>query len=57
MAGVTSGLAAGAAVLGVPSLQPLAPLPGLTLRTSLLGIGLADLAALVSDRDEDDPAA
>ena len=57
VAGVTSGLAAGAAVLGVPSLQPLAPLPGLTLRTTLLGIGLADLAALVTDRDEDDPAA
>lgn len=57
VAGVTSGLAAGAAVLGVPSLQPLEPLPGLTLRTSLAGLGLADLAELVSDRDEDDPAA
>lgn len=57
VAGVTSGLAAGAAVLGVPSLQPLAPLPGLTLRPSLAGVGLADLAALLRDRDEDDPAA
>ena len=57
VAGVTSGLAAGAAVLGVPSLQPLPALPGLTLRTSLAGIGLADLAALVADRNEDDPAA
>jgi HAD superfamily hydrolase (TIGR01509 family) len=57
VAGVTSGLAAGAAVLGVPSLQPLSPLPGLTLRTSLAGIELADLAALVADRDEADPAA
>jgi HAD superfamily hydrolase (TIGR01509 family) len=57
VAGVTSALAAGIAVLGVPSLQPLAPAPGLTLRDSLAGVRLADLAALVADRDEDDPAA
>jgi HAD superfamily hydrolase (TIGR01509 family) len=57
VAGVTSGLAAGAVVVGVPSLQPLPPMPGLTLHGSLEGIGLADLAALVSGRDEDDPAA
>ena len=55
--GVASGLAAGAAVLGVPSLQAVAPRSGLTLRTSLAGIGLADLAALVAGRDENDPAA
>jgi HAD superfamily hydrolase (TIGR01509 family) len=57
LAGVTSALAAGAAVLGVPSLQPLAPAPGLTLRASLVGVRLADLAALVADREQDDPAA
>jgi HAD superfamily hydrolase (TIGR01509 family) len=57
LAGVTSGLAAGAAVLGVPSLQPLAPAPGLTLRHSLVGVGLADLAAVLAARQRDDPAA
>ncbi|WP_233495895.1 HAD family phosphatase [Geodermatophilus sp. TF02-6] len=50
LAGVTAGLAAGAAVLGVPSLQPLPPLPGLVLRDSLCGIGVADLDALVAAR-------
>ena len=57
LAGVTSALAAGAAVLGVPSLQPLTPAPGLTLRRSLTGVGLDDLVALIADRDQDDPAA
>jgi HAD superfamily hydrolase (TIGR01509 family) len=57
LAGVTSGLAAGAGVLGVPSLQPLAPAPGLTLRDSLVGVGLAGLAEVLTARDEDDPAA
>jgi len=57
VAGVTSGLTAGAAVLGVPSLQPLPPMPGLELRSTLAGLRLADLAALVTGRDEDDPAA
>jgi HAD superfamily hydrolase (TIGR01509 family) len=56
VAGVTAGLAAGAAVLGVPSLQPLPPAPGLTLRTTLAGMRLADLTALVAER-ADDPAA
>jgi HAD superfamily hydrolase (TIGR01509 family) len=56
LAGVTSGLAAGAAVLGVPSLQPLDPAPGLTLRATLAGVRLADLRALVVDRAAD-PAA
>jgi HAD superfamily hydrolase (TIGR01509 family) len=57
LAGVTSALAAGAAVLGVPSLQPLAAAPGLTLRPSLVGVRPADLAALVAEREQDDPAA
>jgi hypothetical protein len=54
---VTSALSAGAAVLGVPSRQPLAPAPGLTLRASLVGVRLADLADLLADREQDDPAA
>jgi HAD superfamily hydrolase (TIGR01509 family) len=57
LAGVTSGLAAGATVLGVPSLQPLRPAPGLVLRDSLVGVGLAELAEVLAARDEDDPAA
>lgn len=56
LAGVTSGLAAGTAVLGVPSLQPLSPAPGLTLRPTLAGLGLADLRELVQERAAD-PAA
>jgi hypothetical protein len=54
---VTSALAAGAAVLGVPSLQPLEPAPGLTVRSSLAGVRVPDLVALVADREQDDPAA
>lgn len=54
--GVTSGLAAGAAVLGVPSLQPLAPAPGLTLRDSLVGVGLVELSDLVGAEPADDAA-
>jgi HAD superfamily hydrolase (TIGR01509 family) len=46
-AGVSAGLAAGAAVLGVPSMQPLEPAPGLALRESLVGLGVADLARLL----------
>jgi HAD superfamily hydrolase (TIGR01509 family) len=57
LAGVTSGLAAGAAVLGVPSLQPLAPAPRLILRDTLVGVGLAELSEVLAARDEDDPAA
>jgi beta-phosphoglucomutase-like phosphatase (HAD superfamily) len=48
-AGVAAGLAAGATVLGVPSLQPLAPAPGLVLRDTLAGVGLADLERLLLD--------
>lgn len=55
--GVASGLAAGAAVLGVPSLQRLEPAPGLTLRGSLAGLGLVELAALLGGGDEAEPAA
>ena len=57
VAGVTSGLVAGAAVLGVPSLQPLAPEPGLTLRSSLVGVGLDELAEVLAAREQADPAA
>ncbi|MCV2489128.1 HAD family phosphatase [Geodermatophilus sp. YIM 151500] len=53
LAGVTSGLAAGAAVLGVPSLQPLPAAPGLTVRTSLVGVGLAELAGVLAARDDE----
>ena len=38
--GVAAGLAAGAAVLGVPMLQAVEPAPGLTLRASLAGTGI-----------------
>jgi HAD superfamily hydrolase (TIGR01509 family) len=48
LAGVTSGLAAGAAVLGVPSLQRLQAQPGLVLTESLVQVGLADLAAVLA---------
>jgi HAD superfamily hydrolase (TIGR01509 family) len=49
-AGVTAGLAAGAGVLGVPSLQPLAAAPGLILRDSLEGVGLPELRAVLAAR-------
>jgi HAD superfamily hydrolase (TIGR01509 family) len=48
--GVTAGLAAGAMVLGVPSLQPLEPQPGLALRSTLSGVGVADLGTWVRER-------
>ncbi|TFV62541.1 HAD family phosphatase [Geodermatophilus sp. DF01-2] len=51
LAGVTAGVAAGAAVLGVPSLQPLPPMPGLVLRDTLAGVRLADLAEVLAARD------
>ncbi|MCW2536644.1 MAG: putative haloacid dehalogenase [Modestobacter sp.] len=49
--GTTAGLAAGAAVLGVPSLQPLHPAVGLTLRATLMGVGVADLADVLARPD------
>jgi HAD superfamily hydrolase (TIGR01509 family) len=53
VAGVTAGLAAGAAVLGVPSLQPLEPAPGLVLRDTLAGVRLAHLTDVLAARDAD----
>jgi HAD superfamily hydrolase (TIGR01509 family) len=50
--GVASGLAAGAVVLGVPSLQSLEPRPGLVLRESLAGLTVTDLADLLDDCDD-----
>jgi HAD superfamily hydrolase (TIGR01509 family) len=50
VAGTTAGLAAGAAVLGVPSLQPLPPAPGLVLRDTLAGVGVADLVDVLDAR-------
>lgn len=50
LVGVTAGLAAGMAVLGVPVLQTLPPAPGLTLRETLAGVGLADLAEVLAAR-------
>jgi hypothetical protein len=41
-------------VLGVPAVQEVAPAPGLTLRDGLLGVGPAELAAVLADRDLDD---
>lgn len=49
--GVTSALAAGAAVLGVPSMQSLEPAPGLTVRDTLVGCAPGDLAELLTARD------
>jgi HAD superfamily hydrolase (TIGR01509 family) len=51
LAGITAGLAAGAAVLGVPALQPLAPAPGLRLLPTLAGVGLAGLRDVLAARD------
>ncbi|WP_344688742.1 HAD family phosphatase [Blastococcus jejuensis] len=51
LVGVTAGLAAGAAVLGVPSLQALEPAPGLVLRDTLAGVGVAELADVLAARD------
>ena len=48
-AGITAGLASGAAVLGVPAVQAVAPEPGLTLRDGLVGVGVAELAAVLAE--------
>jgi HAD superfamily hydrolase (TIGR01509 family) len=50
LAGITAGLAAGAAVLGVPLVQEVAPAPGLTLRNGLGGVDLAVLADVLAAR-------
>jgi HAD superfamily hydrolase (TIGR01509 family) len=57
VAGSTAGLAAGSAVLGVPSLQPLPPAPGLLLRDTLAGVRLADLTEVLAVRDAVDAPA
>jgi HAD superfamily hydrolase (TIGR01509 family) len=46
--GIASGLAAGAAVLGVPMLQAVEPAAGLTLREDLAGVGLAELRDILA---------
>jgi beta-phosphoglucomutase-like phosphatase (HAD superfamily) len=51
LVGTTAGLAAAAAVLGVPSLQSLEPAAGLTLRETLVGLEVSDLADVLAGRD------
>jgi HAD superfamily hydrolase (TIGR01509 family) len=50
-AGITAGLASGAAVLGVPTAQEIPSAPGLILRDGLVGVGPAELAAVLADAD------
>ena len=57
LAGITAGLAAGAAVLGVPTMQVVEAAPALTRRAGLLGLGPADLADMLADADLADSAA
>jgi HAD superfamily hydrolase (TIGR01509 family) len=47
-AGIASGLASGAAVLGVPTMQTVAPAPRLTLRGGLVGVGLPELTEVLA---------
>jgi HAD superfamily hydrolase (TIGR01509 family) len=56
-AGIAAGLAAGTAVLGVPTMQAVSPAPGLTLRDGLVGIGAAELADVLAEADLTDSAA
>jgi HAD superfamily hydrolase (TIGR01509 family) len=56
LAGVTAGLAAGIAVLGVPALQPVPEAPGLVLRDGLAGVGVADLHDVLDAREPVDSA-
>jgi HAD superfamily hydrolase (TIGR01509 family) len=51
LSGVAAGLAAGVAVLGVPAVQEIAAAPGLTLRNGLAGVGVAELADVLTRRD------
>lgn len=53
--GVAAGLAAGAAVLGVPTMQALAPAPGLVLREGLVGVGVPELADVLELQLADRP--
>ena len=57
LSGATAGLAAGAAVLGVPSLQTLPELPALVLRDTLAGVRLADLTEVLAAGDAVDARA
>jgi HAD superfamily hydrolase (TIGR01509 family) len=56
-AGIAAGLAAGTAVLGVPTMQAVRPAPGLSLRDGLVGVGPAELADVLADADLADSAA
>ena len=55
--GISAGLAAGAAVLGVPMVQVIEPAPALTLADGLVGIGPDELAEVLADADLTDSAA
>jgi HAD superfamily hydrolase (TIGR01509 family) len=46
--GIAAGLASGAAVLGVPTMQAVDPAPGLTLRDGLAGVGVPELAEVLA---------
>jgi HAD superfamily hydrolase (TIGR01509 family) len=48
--GVAAGLAAGAAVLGVPTVQKIQPATGLTLRGGLVGVDVGVLADVLAAR-------
>jgi HAD superfamily hydrolase (TIGR01509 family) len=47
-AGITAGLASGAVVLGVPTMQVVDAAPGLVLRDGLVGVGPAELAGILA---------
>ena len=49
-AGIAAGLAAGAAVLGVPTMQSVEPAPGLVLRNGLVDLRAEDLAEVLGAR-------
>jgi HAD superfamily hydrolase (TIGR01509 family) len=55
--GISAGLAAGAAVLGVPTVQRIDPAPALTVMDGLVGIGPIELADVLADADLADSAA
>jgi HAD superfamily hydrolase (TIGR01509 family) len=57
LVGVTSGLAAGAAVIGVAGLQAVPPAPGLVQVDTLEGIGLSELADVLAGRAPAESAA
>ncbi|TQN42977.1 HAD superfamily hydrolase (TIGR01509 family)/HAD superfamily hydrolase (TIGR01549 family) [Blastococcus colisei] len=55
--GVAAGLAAGAAVLGVPTVQEIPSAPGLTVRNGLGGVDVAGLADVLARGDMADASA